>query len=272
LGLLASIVGVMLSRIGGNGDPGKALNRGTYVTCAIFAVLTLGATLISGFSLRLWGAAMLGMVAGVIIGFTSEFFTGDDKKPVENVARACQKGPAFTILSGFSYGLWSTLPSMAGIGLAALLSYRLCEPLGADYAILGIAIAALGMLSVVGMIISNDAYGPIVDNARGLAEMSGMGDDVLEITDKLDSAGNTSKAITKGLRYRRGRAHRYRPAGRVPGNGEGARRHRDAGSDEPHGAVRHSGRRCRTRRVLRHAHPGRGSQRTGDGKRNPSPV
>ena len=83
-----------------------------------------GATLIGGYDLRLWGAAMLGMVAGVIIGFTSEFFTGDDKKPVENVARACQNGPAFTILSGFSYGLWSTLPSMAGIGLAALLSYK----------------------------------------------------------------------------------------------------------------------------------------------------
>jgi len=201
LGLLASIVGVLLSRIGANGDPGKALNRGTYVTCGIFAVLTFVATLLSNGSIdfRLWGAAILGMVAGVIIGFTSEFFTGDDKKPVENVARACQKGPAFTILSGFSYGLWSTLPSMTGIGLAALFSYRLCAPLGPDYAILGIAIAALGMLSVVGMIISNDAYGPIVDNARGLAEMSGMGDEVIEITDKLDSAGNTSKAITKGF-------------------------------------------------------------------------
>lgn len=206
LGLLASIVGVLLSRIGANGDPGKALNRGTYVTCGIFAALTFVASLIGQYDLRLWGAAMLGMVAGVIIGFTSEFFTGDDKKPVEMVARACQKGPAFTILSGFSYGLWSTLPSMAGIGLAALFSYKLCYGLGGadpaaceSYAILGIAIAALGMLSVVGMIISNDAYGPIVDNARGLAEMSGMGDEVIDITDKLDSAGNTSKAITKGF-------------------------------------------------------------------------
>ncbi|HNW87141.1 MAG TPA: sodium-translocating pyrophosphatase [Candidatus Limiplasma sp.] len=199
LGLLASIAGVLLARIGGNGDPGRALNRGTYVTCGIFAVLTLGGVLLSGFEIQLWGAAMLGMVAGVVIGFTSEFFTGDDKKPVAMVARACQSGPAFTILSGFSYGLWSTLPSMAGIGLAALFSYKLCEPLGGDYAMLGIAVAALGMLSVVGMIISNDAYGPIVDNARGLAEMGGLGDEVLEITDKLDSAGNTSKAITKGF-------------------------------------------------------------------------
>ncbi len=199
LGLLASIFGVLLARIGDKGDPGKALNRGTYVTCAIFALLTLGGCLLSGYNLRLWGAAVLGMVAGVVIGLTSEFFTGDDKKPVEKVARACQSGPAFTILSGFSYGLWSTLPSMAGIGLAALFSYQLCLPLGGGYPMLGIAVAALGMLSVVGMIISNDAYGPIVDNARGLAEMCGLGDEVLEITDKLDSAGNTSKAITKGF-------------------------------------------------------------------------
>ncbi len=199
LGLLSSIAGVLLARIGANGDPGKALNRGTYVTCGIFAVLTLGACLISGFSLRLWGAAVLGMAAGVIIGLTSEFFTGDDKKPVERVARACQSGPAFTILSGFSYGLWSTLPSMAGIGLSALLAYRLCSPLGDGFAMLGIAVAALGMLAIVGMIISNDAYGPIVDNARGLAEMGELGDTVLDVTDKLDSAGNTSKAITKGF-------------------------------------------------------------------------
>lgn len=199
LGLLASIAGVLLSKIGRDGDPGRALNRGTYVTCGIFALLTLGGCLISGFSLRLWGAAVLGMAAGVVIGLTSEFFTGDDKKPVEKVASACQKGPAFTILSGFSYGLWSTLPSMAGIGLAALFAHKLCEPLGGGYAMLGIATAAIGMLSVVGMIISNDAYGPIVDNARGLAEMSGMGDKVLDVTDKLDSAGNTSKAVTKGF-------------------------------------------------------------------------
>ena len=115
------------------------------------------------------------------------------------MAEACKSGPAFTILSGFSYGLLSTLPSMAGIGVAALAAYKLCEPLGGGYPMFGIAIAAIGMLSVVGMIISNDAYGPIVDNARGLAEMVSLGDEVLEITDKLDAAGNTSKAITKAV-------------------------------------------------------------------------
>ena len=196
LGLLASIVGVLVARVGEKGDPGRALNSGTYLTCALFAALTLAASLACGYSLRIWGAAVLGMAAGVVIGITSDFFVGDDKKPVKRVAEACQNGPAFTILSGFSYGLLSCLPSMAGIGVAALGAYKLCEPLGGNYPMFGIGMAAVGMLSVVGMIISNDAYGPIVDNARGVAEMCGLGDDVLEITDKLDAAGNTSKAIT----------------------------------------------------------------------------
>ena len=199
LGLLASIFGVLMSKVSENGNPGKALNRGTYLTCGMFALFTFVAFLICQYPLRLWGAAVLGLLAGVVIGFSSEFFTGDDKKPVKKVAEACQSGPAFTILSGFSYGLLSAFPSLCGIGLAALLSYYLCAPLGAGYAMLGISVAALGMLSIVGMIISNDAYGPIVDNARGLAEMGGLGDEVLKITDELDAAGNTAKAITKGF-------------------------------------------------------------------------
>ena len=199
LGLLASIIGTLLVRVGKKGEPSKALNGGTYITCAIFTVLTLAATLYFGYELRLWGATIVGMVAGVIIGITSDFFTGDERPPVAKVAEASNSGPAFTILSGFSYGLLSSFPSLAGIGAAALIAYKLCEPLGIQYALFGISIAAIGMLAIVGMIISNDAYGPIVDNARGLAEMGGLGDDVLEITDKLDAAGNTSKAITKGF-------------------------------------------------------------------------
>ena len=157
LGLLASILGVLCARVGKKGNPSAALNGGTYLTCGIFAVLTLAATLLSGFEIRLWGAAIIGMVAGVVIGVTSDFFTGDERKPVEKVAQACQSGPAFTILSGISYGLISSFPSLAGIGLAALGAFKICEPLGGSYPMLGISVAAIGMLAIVGMIISNDA-------------------------------------------------------------------------------------------------------------------
>lgn len=199
LGLLASIFGVLCSKIRKNGTPSKALNSGTYLTCFLFAAFTFVATYLCGFEMRIWGASVIGMFIGMIIGITSDFFTGDDKKPVAKVAESCQKGPAFTVLSGFAYGLLSSLPALVGIGLAALASYKLCEPLGEGYELLGISMSAIGMLSIVGMIVSNDAYGPIVDNARGLAEMGNLGEDVIKVADELDSAGNTTKAITKGF-------------------------------------------------------------------------
>ena len=197
-GLLASIIGVAMARMG-EGSPTRALNSSTYITTGIFAAITALASWILGFEWRIWGASVVGLLVGVIIGIASDYFTDDSKKPVRNTAKASESGPAFTILSGVSYGFMSTLPSLIGIGVSALAAYKLCEPLGKDYAMFGIAMAAVGMLSIVGMIISNDAYGPIVDNARGLAEMGDLGEDVLEITDQLDSAGNTVKAITKGF-------------------------------------------------------------------------
>lgn len=199
LGLLASIIGVLFSKIKKNGTPSQALNKGTYLTCALFAIFTLIATYFSKFDMRIWGATMVGMLIGVIVGVTSDYFTGDDKKPVKKVAESCQNGPAFTILSGFAYGLLSSLPALIGIGLAALISYKLCAPIGPGYEMLGISMSAIGMLSIVGMIISNDAYGPIVDNARGIAEMGDLGEDVIKRADELDAAGNTTKAITKGF-------------------------------------------------------------------------
>jgi K(+)-stimulated pyrophosphate-energized sodium pump len=185
--------------MGKNGNPTKALNRSTYVTTAIFLLLTAAATFAFHFKWEIWGASAVGLLVGVIIGFASDYFTDDTKKPVHNVAKASETGPAFTILSGVSYGFISALPSMVGIAVSALVAYKLCDPLGSGYAMFGIAMAAVGMLSIVGMIVSNDAYGPIVDNARGLAEMGDLGDEVLEITDSLDSAGNTVKAVTKGF-------------------------------------------------------------------------
>ena len=199
LGLLSSIIGVAMARIGKNGDPTKALNNSTYVTTGIYAVLTLLATIAFNFEWRIWGACIAGLLTGVVIGIASDYFTNDLKKPVQYVARASKSGPAFTILSGISYALLSVLPAMIGIAFASLIAYKLCDPIGEGYAMFGISMSAVGMLSIVGMIISNDAYGPIVDNARGLAEMGNLGDDVLKVTDELDSAGNTVKAITKGF-------------------------------------------------------------------------
>ncbi len=200
LGLLASILGIAAARIGKTGNPTQALNKSTYVTTAIFLVFTAIATaLLEGFEWRIWFAAATGLVVGLIIGLTTDYFTDDTKPIVKKVAHASASGPAFTILSGTSYGFISSLPAMVGIALSALISYQLCAPLGEGYAIYGIAMSAVGMLSIVGMIISNDAYGPIVDNARGLAEMGGLGEETIRIADELDSAGNTVKAVTKGF-------------------------------------------------------------------------
>ena len=200
LGLFASIIGIATARVGKKGDPTTALNSSTYVTTAIYLVLTAIATAVfPGFSWRIWGAAAVGLLVGVIIGITTDYFTDDSKPIVQKVAKASSSGPAFTVLSGISYGFISALPAMVGIAISALVAYKLCEPMGEGYAIFGISMAAVGMLSIVGMIISNDAYGPIVDNARGLAEMGGLGEETIRTADELDSAGNTVKAVTKGF-------------------------------------------------------------------------
>lgn len=192
IGLLASIIGVAMARMGKRGGPTTALNLSTYITTGIFGALSTLATFLFDLDWKIWGASIVGLLVGVIIGFASDYYTNDERKPVQKTAEASQNGPAFTILSGISYGLLSVLPAMVGIGVATLIAFELAG-------MFGISIAAVGMLSIVGMIISNDAYGPIVDNARGLAEMGGLGEEVIETTDKLDSAGNTVKAITKGF-------------------------------------------------------------------------
>lgn len=199
LGLLASILGIMFAKMGKKGSPTRALNLSTYITTGIYTVLTALATLIFSFEWRIFAASIVGLFVGVIIGITTDYFTNDTKPPVRKVAEASESGPALTIISGTSYGFLSVLPAMVGIAISAFVAYKIVEPLGAGYPLFGISMAAVGMLSIVGMIISNDAYGPIVDNARGLAEMGNLGEEVIRITDELDSAGNTVKAVTKGF-------------------------------------------------------------------------
>ena len=199
IGIIASIIGALTLRTGVKGNPGKALNMGTYVTCILFLAMTFAVSYYLQYPLELWGAAVVGLTAGIVIGATSDYFTSEDKKPVMKTAESSKTGAATTIITGFSYGLQSVFPPLIGIGIASAVAYYLCAPLGAEYALFGISLAAVGMLSIVGMIISNDAYGPIVDNSRGIAEQAGLGDEVIRITDELDAAGNTAKAITKGF-------------------------------------------------------------------------
>ena len=198
LGIVASLIGIQFVRVGKSGKPGRALNRGTIITCAILAVLAAATVLLGGYNLGVLWATLAGLVTGVVIGFTSDYYTSSDFRPVLETARVSGSGAAINIITGFSYGLVSVVPSIIGIVVATLLSYYLAELSGIN-GVYGIAISAVGMLSVSGMIVSSDAYGPIVDNARGIAEMAGMSQEVIDTTDVLDAAGNTAKAITKGF-------------------------------------------------------------------------
>jgi len=171
---------------------------GTYLTCIIFGAITLAVTYYLDINFGIWGAAVIGLAAGVIIGITTDYFTSIDKTPVIKTAEASQTGAAINIITGFSYGLLSMFPPLLGIALASIGAYSLAEAYGVS-GVYGIGMAAVGMLSIVGMIVAGDAYGPIVDNAAGIAEQAGLEEDVLNITARLDAAGNTAKAITKGF-------------------------------------------------------------------------
>jgi K(+)-stimulated pyrophosphate-energized sodium pump len=201
VGLISSVISIYLIKWKGSADPGKSLNNGTYAATLIFAGLaalfaffmSLGASDI--IFEKIWKnyiATLFGLGSGILIGFTSDYFTRDDRKPTHNIAESAKEGHAVVILSGFAYGLISVAPAAIGIVIAMVFSYLLDG-------IFAIAMAAVGMLSIVGTIVSNDAYGPIVDNARSIAEQGELGEDTIRIADRLDSAGNTAKAITKGF-------------------------------------------------------------------------
>ncbi|MCB2209619.1 sodium-translocating pyrophosphatase [bacterium] len=198
LGIFASLLGIQFVRVGKNGKPGPALNFGTVITTVIFAAMVAALVLLSDINIGVLWATLTGLITGVVIGFTSDYFTSEDRKPVYETARVSDSGAAINIITGFSYGLVSIVPSVIGISVATLLSYYLAQNAGLP-GIYGIGISAVGMLAISGMIVSADAYGPIVDNARGIAEMAGMDAEVIATADTLDAAGNTAKAITKGF-------------------------------------------------------------------------
>jgi len=192
LGIFASIIGLYFVRVKGKGSPGAALNRGTYITCIIFAIFAFLTMYFLKIDMNILYATLAGLVVGVVLGLTSDYYTSIDRPPALKTAESSKTGAAINILTGFSYGSISIVPPLIGIAIATVVSYYLAG-------IFGVTMAAVGIMATAGMIVSADAYGPIVDNAKGIAEQSGLGKKVIRIADKLDAAGNTAKAITKGF-------------------------------------------------------------------------
>ena len=174
------------------GNPAAALRNGTFVTGGILIAVSLVLTKAMLGDLNIFWAVVSGVVAGVLIGFVTEIYTSGDYASVKHIAQASETGPATVILSGIAVGMKSTVIPVFLVCASILISFKF----GGLY---GIACAAVGMLSITGMALSVDAYGPIADNAGGIAEMSHLPPEVRKITDKLDSIGNTTAAMGKGL-------------------------------------------------------------------------
>lgn len=192
VGIFASILGTLFVRVKEGGDPGVALNRGTYSTCLLFVFFSYLLIHFLNVDLRVFYATTAGLIVGVLVGITTDYFTSINRGPVKKTAEAAKMGAALNILSGFSYGVISIVPTVIGICVAILTAWYFAG-------LYGISISAVGMLSITGMIVSSDAYGPIVDNAKGIAEQADLEPHVIKIGDKLDAAGNTTKAISKGF-------------------------------------------------------------------------
>ena len=205
LGLLACVIGLAyIFNKKDVKDPHKVMNQGTWLSAGLTAGFTAIAALIMfwgkpvgmlPFKLGImspWFSAVAGIVCGIIIGMISEYYTSYDFKPTKNLAKACENSAALTITQGLAVGMKSTMLTVATLCIALMVAYWISG-------VFGIAMAAVGMLSFVAITVSVDTYGPISDNAGGIAEMTHLGDEVRAITDKLDAVGNTTAAIGKGF-------------------------------------------------------------------------
>lgn len=198
VGVIASIIGVYFVR--GDKDPQKALNNGTLVSSAITVIVAFFLSRYILDSNKPFIAILAGLAVGLIIARITEYYTSADHEPVKRIASESETGASTNIISGLSVGMMSTggpiIIIAIGILIAFYASNGLSNPAEGLY---GIALAAVGMLSTAGMTIAVDAYGPIADNAGGIAEMCELPEEVREITDKLDSVGNTTAAVGKGF-------------------------------------------------------------------------
>ncbi len=201
-GIGASIIGIMFVRIVGKSNPQASLMGGTYLSAALTGIATyfIVKNFGTGFteegiaysSMGPFYATLCGVVSGALVGFFSEYFTSTKYSPVKKLAEDSQSGPALTVTGGISVGMASTAVPVIALAVAVMLSFHFAG-------IYGVAMAALGMLATTGMVVAVDSYGPIADNAGGIAEMAELDPKVRDITDNLDAVGNTTAAIGKGM-------------------------------------------------------------------------
>lgn len=192
LGILSSIVGTLIVVIGKGTNIYGALRNSLYVAAIITAVLSAIATWYLINDLNPFYAILSGLGAGLVIGFSTEYYTSEKRKPVQTIADASKTGPATVIIQGLQVGMISTIIPVIAVAAAMLAAYYF-----ADF--YGVAISAVGMLSILGVSLATDCYGPVADNAQGISEMAGMGKEVRENTEKLDAVGNTTAAMGKGF-------------------------------------------------------------------------